>query len=49
MAMRYANCALSAASMQFLKIMGRQQLWMLKAHLNALGKEEQLEQSRRVR
>lgn len=48
MALRWASCAFEAASKQFRKIMGHQQLWMLKAHLDAIGKEEQLEQTRRV-
>ena len=48
MALRWSSCAFEAASKQFRKIMGHQQLWMLKAHLDAIGKEEQLEQSRRA-
>lgn len=48
MAMRWSSCAFEAASKQFRKIMGHQQLWMLKAHLDAVGKEETLEQTRRV-
>lgn len=48
MALRWSSCAFEAASKQFRKIMGHQQLWMLKAHLDAIGKEEQLEQTRRA-
>jgi len=48
MALRWSSCAFEAASKQFRKVMGHQQLWMLKAHLDAIGKEEQLEQERRV-
>ena len=48
MAIRWASCAFDAASKQFRKIMGHQQLWMLKAHLDAIRKEEQLEQIRRA-
>lgn len=45
MAVRWASCAFEAASKQFRKIMGHQQLWMLKAHLDAIGKEAQLERT----
>lgn len=48
MAIRWASCAFEAASKQFRKVMGHQQLWMLKAHLDAIGKEAQLEQMRRA-
>lgn len=48
MALRWASVAFHAASKQFRKIMGHQQLWMLKAHLDAIGKEEKLEQIRRA-
>lgn len=48
MALRWSSCAFEAASKQFRKIMGHQQLWMLKAHLDAIGKEEQLEQIKRA-
>lgn len=48
MALRWSSCAFEAASRQFRKVMGHQQLWMLKAHLDAIGKEEQVEQTRRV-
>jgi transposase-like protein len=48
MALRWSSCAFEAASKQFRKVMGHQQLWMLKAHLDAIGKEEILEQTRRV-
>jgi len=48
MAIRWASCAFDAAGKQFRKVMGHQQLWMLKAHLDAIGKEEQLEQTRRA-
>lgn len=48
MALRWASVAFDAASKQFRKIMGHQQLWMLKAHLDAIGKEEKLEQIRRA-
>jgi transposase-like protein len=48
MALRWSSCAFEAASKQFRKVMGHQQLWMLKAHLDAIGKEEQLEQTKRV-
>lgn len=48
MALRWSSCAFEAASKQFRKVMGHQQLWMLKAHLDAIGKEEQLEQTRRA-
>jgi putative transposase len=44
MALRWSSCAFEAASKQFRKVMGHQQLWMLKAHLDALRKESQLEQ-----
>jgi transposase-like protein len=44
MALRWSSCAFEAASKQFRKVMGHQQLWMLKAHLDELGKESQLEQ-----
>lgn len=44
MALRWSSCAFEAASKQFRKVMGYQQLWMLKAHLDALGKEAELEQ-----
>jgi len=33
---------------QLRKIMGHQQLWLLKAHLDALGKEKKLEQKKQV-
>jgi len=48
MAMRWSSCAFEAASKQFRKIMGHQQIWMLKAHLDAIGKEAELEPMRRV-
>lgn len=48
MALRWSSCAFEAASRQFRKVMGHQQLWMLKAHLDAIGKEEQLEQIKRA-
>jgi hypothetical protein len=48
MALRWSSCAFDAASKQFRKIMGHRQLWMLKAHLDAIGKEAQLEQVRRA-
>jgi putative transposase len=48
MALRWSSCAFEAASKQFRKVMGHQQLWMLKAHLDAIGKEEQLEQTRKT-
>jgi transposase-like protein len=48
MALRWSSCAFEAASKQFRKIMGHQQLWMLKAHLDALGKEEKLEPKKQV-
>jgi transposase-like protein len=48
MALRWSSGAFDAASKQFRKIMGHQQLWMLKAHLDAIGKEARLEQMRRA-
>jgi transposase-like protein len=48
MALRWSSCAFEAASKQFRKVMGHQQLWMLKAHLDAIGKEAELEQVRRA-
>lgn len=45
MALRWSSCAFEAASHQFRKVMGYQQLWMLKAHLDALKKEVKLEQA----
>jgi len=48
MAIRWSSCAFEAASKQFRKVMGHQQLWMLKAHLDALGKEAKLEQMKQV-
>jgi len=48
MALRWSGCAFEAASRQFRKVMGHQQLWMLKAHLEEIGKEEQLEEKRKV-
>lgn len=48
MALRWSSCAFEAASQQFRKVMGHQQLWMLKAHLDAIGKEAQLEQMKRA-
>ncbi len=48
MALRWSSCAFEAAGKQFRKVMGHQQLWMLKAHLDAMGKEKQLEQQRQV-
>lgn len=48
MALRWSSCAFEAASHQFRKVMGHQQLWMLKAHLDALGKEAKLEQLKQV-
>lgn len=48
MALRWSSCALEAASKQFRKVMGHQQLWMLKAHLDELAKEEKLEQMKRA-
>lgn len=44
MALCWSSCAFEAASRQFRKVMGHQQLWMLKAHLDALGKEVKLDQ-----
>ncbi len=48
MALRWSSCACEAASKQFRKVMGHQQLWMLKAHLDAIGKEARLEQIKQV-
>ena len=48
MALRWSSCAFEAASKQFRKVFGHQQLWMLKAHLDAIGKEEELEQMKRA-
>lgn len=48
MALRWSSAAFEAASRQFRKIMGHQQLWMLKAHLDALGKEATLESRKQV-
>jgi putative transposase len=48
MALRWSSCAFEAAGKQFRKVMGHQQLWMLKAHLDAIRKEEKLEQQRQV-
>ena len=48
MALRWSSCAFEAASQQFRKVMGHQQLWMLKAHLQAIGKEAPLEEKRKV-
>lgn len=48
MALRWSSCAFEAASRQFRKVMGHQQLWMLKAHLDALGKEEKLADEKQV-
>ncbi|MCY2950509.1 MAG: IS256 family transposase [Planctomycetota bacterium] len=48
MALRWSRCAFEAASKQFRKVMGHQQLWMLKAHLDAMGKEAKLEQAKQV-
>jgi putative transposase len=48
MALRWSSCAFEAASKQFRKVMGHQQLWMLKAHLDAIGKEAKLEQAKQV-
>jgi putative transposase len=48
MALRWSSCGFEAASKKFRKVMGHQQLWMLKAHLDALGKEEKLEQMKRA-
>jgi transposase-like protein len=46
MALRWSSCAFEAASRQHRKVMGHQQLWMLKAHLDRIGREEQLEQTK---
>lgn len=48
MALRWSSCAFEAASKQFRKVMGHQQLWMLKAHLDAIGKEAKLAEEKRV-
>ena len=48
MALRWSSCAFEAASKQFRKVMGHQQLWMLKAYLDAIGKEARLEQMKQV-
>lgn len=48
MALRWSSCAFEAASKQFRKVMGHQQLWMLKAHLDAIGKEEKLERMKQT-
>ena len=48
MAVRWSSCAFEAASKQFRKGMGQQQIWMLKAHLDAIGKEAALEQMKKV-
>jgi transposase-like protein len=48
MALRWSSCAFEAVGKQFRKIMGHQQLWMLKAHLDAIGKEEKLEPMKRA-
>jgi len=48
MALRWSSCAFEAASKQFRKVMGHQQLWMLKAHLDALGKEAKLAEAKQV-
>jgi transposase-like protein len=48
MALRWSSCAFEAASRQFRKVMGYQQLWMLKAHLDALGKEAKLDQAKQA-
>jgi len=52
MAIRWSSVAFDAAAKQFRKVMGHQQLWMLKAHLDAIeqnaGKEEKLEQIRQA-
>lgn len=48
MALRWSSCAFEAASKQFRKVMGHQQLWMLKAHLDAIGKEAALEHQQQV-
>jgi putative transposase len=48
MALRWSSCAFEAASRQFRKVMGHQQLWMLKAHLDAIGKEATLETIKQV-
>jgi len=44
MALRWSSVAFDAAAKQFRKVMGHQQLWMLKAHLDEMGKEEKLDQ-----
>jgi transposase-like protein len=48
MALRWSSCAFEAASKQFRKVMGHQQLWMLKAHLDASRKEAKLAEEKRV-
>ncbi len=42
MALFWSNGAFEASSKQFRKVMGHQQPWMLKAHLDGLGKEAEL-------
>lgn len=48
MALRWSSCAFEAASKQFRKVMGHQQLWMLKAHLDRIGKEDKLDRQSQV-
>lgn len=48
MALRWSSCAFEAASKQFRKVFGHQQLWTLQAHLDAIGKDSEVEQTKRA-
>jgi transposase-like protein len=48
MALRWASAAFEATAANFRKIMGHQQLWMLKAHLEPSQKEEKVGVAKKV-
>jgi putative transposase len=48
MALRWASAAFEATASNFRKIMGHQQLWMLKAHLEQSQKEEKVGVAKKV-
>jgi putative transposase len=47
-ALRWSVVSFEAASKQFRKVMGHQQLWMLKGHLDRIGKDEKLAEQPQV-
>jgi len=48
MALRWASAAFEATAQHFKRIMGHQQLWMLKAHLDQSSEQEKVGESKKV-